>query len=114
MKFQKFIGKLRVRFSEMFLQLLRVQLILKGVMSEEDWKLIEPDIRFDFTADSYFAELKQSEIMKDRVDILAQMDEYVGKYYSVEWIRKNILQQSEEDIMKIDDLVEWASIDCDL
>ena len=105
-KFQKFIGKLRVRFSEMFLQLLRVQLILKGVMSEEDWKLIEPDIRFDFTADSYFAELKQSEIMKDRVDILAQMDEYVGKYYSVEWIRKNILQQSEEDIMQIDTQIE--------
>jgi len=105
-KFQKFIGKLRVRFSEMFLQLLRVQLILKGVMSEDDWKLIEPDIRFNFTADSYFAELKQSEIMKDRVDILAQMDEYVGKYYSVEWVRKNILRQSEEDIMQIDTQIE--------
>jgi hypothetical protein len=105
-KFQKFIGKLRNRFAELFIQLLRVQLILKGVMSEDDWKTIEPDIRFDFTADSYFAELKQVEIMKDRVDILAQMDEYVGKYYSVDWVRKNILQQSEDEITQIDIQIE--------
>ena len=105
-KFYKFIEKLRVRFSEIFVQLLRVQLILKGVMSEDDWKYIEPDIRFIYTQDSYFSELKQAEIMKDRLDILAQMDEYVGKYYSTEWIRKNILQQSEEEIIEIDAQIE--------
>ena len=101
-KFYKFIEKLRMRFSDMFLQLLRVQLILKGVMSQEDWDKLSPDIRFNFNQDSYFSELKQTEILKDRLDILTQMEEYVGKYYSTDWIRKNVLQQSEEEIMQID------------
>jgi hypothetical protein len=101
-KFYKFIEKLRVRFSELFMQLLRVQLILKGIMSDEDWKLIEPDVRFTYNQDSYFSELKQTEIMKDRIDLLSSLDEYVGKYYSEEWIRKNILQLSEEEISEMD------------
>jgi len=101
-KFYKFIEKLRMRFSDMFLQLLRVQLILKGVMSQEDWDKISPDISFTFNQDSYFSELKQTELMKDRLDVLTQMEEYVGKYYSTDWIRKNILQQSEEEIAQID------------
>jgi len=105
-KFYKFIEKLRLRFAEMFMQLMRIQLILKGVMSEDDWDQIEPDIRFIFNQDSYFGELKQTEIMKDRLDILAQMDEYVGKYYSEEWIRKNVLHQSEEEILYIDEQIK--------
>ena len=105
-KFYKFIEKLRLRFSDIFLQLLRVQLILKGVMSESDWDKLSPDIRFIFNQDSYFTELKQTEIFKDRLDILTQMDEYIGKYYSIEWIRKNVLQQSEEEIQQIDSQIE--------
>jgi len=105
-KFYKFIEKLRMRFSDIFLQLLRVQLILKGVMSQEDWDKISPDIQFIYNQDSYFSELKQTEIFKDRLDILTQMEEYVGKYYSVDWVRKNILQQSEEEIIKIDEQIQ--------
>jgi hypothetical protein len=75
-------------------------------MSEEDWKLIEPDIRFTFNQDSYFSELKQTEIMKDRIDLLTSLEEYVGKYYSEDWVRKNILQQSEEEIVEIDGQIQ--------
>jgi nitrite reductase/ring-hydroxylating ferredoxin subunit len=101
-KFFKFIEKIRMRFCDIFTQLLKVQLLLKGVMSEKDWNLISPDIRFSFNHDSYFSELKETEILKERLDVMTQMDEYVGKYYSTEWIRKNVLRQSEEDITIID------------
>ena len=105
-KFYKFIEKLRIRFSDIFSQLLRVQLILKGVMSQEDWDRISSDIRFMFNQDSYFSELKQTEIFKDRLDVLTQIEEYAGKYYSTDWIRKNVLQQSEEEILQIDSEIE--------
>jgi hypothetical protein len=75
-------------------------------MSQEDWDKISPDIQFIYNQDSYFSELKQTEIFKDRLDILTQMEEYVGKYYSVDWVRKNILQQSEEEIIKIDEQIQ--------
>tara|TARA_Y100000034_G_C6900779_1_gene416576 strand:+ start:1148 stop:2689 length:1542 start_codon:yes stop_codon:yes gene_type:complete len=101
-KFSKFIDKLRMKFSLMFMNLLRIQVVLKGIMSEEDWKKIEPNINFTYNRDSHFSELKQSEIMRDRLELLSQADEYIGKYYSIDWIRKNILQQSEEDIKLID------------
>ena len=101
-KFFKFIEKLRIRFCDMFIQLLRVQLILKGVMSEDDWEKITPDIRWSWNKDSYFSELKETEIMKERLDLLAQVDEYIGRYYSADWIRRNILKQSEEEIKKLD------------
>jgi hypothetical protein len=84
------------------MNLLRIQVVLKGIMSEEDWKKIEPNINFTYNRDSHFSELKQSEIMRDRLELLSQADEYIGKYYSIDWIRKNILQQSEEDIKLID------------
>jgi hypothetical protein len=105
-KFSKFIDKLRLRFTDMFLQLLKVQLILKGIMSEDDWKSIEPDIYFEFNKDSYFSELKESEIMRDRMELLSQADEYIGKYYSVDWVRRNILHQTEEEILKIDTQIQ--------
>jgi len=101
-KFQKFIDKIRMRFTDMFLQLLRTQLLLKGIMSEEDWKSIEPDVYFEYNKDSYFSELKESEIMRDRMELLSQADEYIGKYYSVDWVRRNILHQTEEEITKMD------------
>jgi hypothetical protein len=105
-KFFKFVEKIRMRFSDVFLQLIKIQLILKGVMSEDDWKRIEPSIRFKFNHDSYFTELKETEIIKERLDILSQLDEYVGKYYSTAWIRKNILRQSEEEILIIDNQIK--------
>ena len=71
-------------------------------MSEDDWNKVSQDIRFTFNQDSYFSELKETEILKERLDILSQLDEYIGKYYSTEWVRKNILHQSEEDVALID------------
>lgn len=105
-KFFKFIEKLRTRFTDLFLNLLRTQLILKGVMSEDDWNNISPDIQFIFNQDSHFSELKHSEILKERLDILSQMDEYIGKYYSTEWIRRNILKQSDEEMKLIDSQIQ--------
>jgi len=110
-KFFKFIEKIRSRFTELFVQLMRVQLLLKGVLTEDDWNRILPDIRFTFNKDSYFSELKESEIMKERLDMLSQVDDYIGRYFSVEWIRKNILKQSEEDILKIDSQIQQEGSD---
>jgi hypothetical protein len=110
-KFNKFIDKIRMRFAGMFINLLRVQLILKGIMSEDDWKAIEPDIYFDYNRDSHFSELKESEIMRERLELLNQADEYIGRYYSIEWVRKNILHQSEEEMMKIDSEIQKEAIE---
>ena len=105
-KFFKFIEKLRMKFSEMFIQLLKVQLLLKGIMSEDDWKRISPNIRFKYNHDSYFTELKETEIIKERLDIMSQLEEYVGKYYSTEWVRRNILRQSDEEMKEIDSQIQ--------
>ncbi len=105
-KFFKFVERLRSRFSTMFLQLLKTQLILKGIMTQEDWDKIFTNISFSFRKDSYFTELKETEIMKERLEMLRDMDDYIGKYYSIEFVRKNILQQSEKDIEDIDDQIK--------
>jgi len=100
-KFQKFINRLRKKFSWMFLDLLRVQLILKGIISEQDWTTFKEDIVIDFIQDSAFAELKENEIMRERIGLLTEMDQYVGQYFSKEWIRKNVLMQTEDDIERM-------------
>ena len=101
-KFFKFIERLRKKFSELFHNLLKVQLISKGILTEEDWNNSYSDgIFFDFTKDSYFSELKENELMKERIDLLQTVDDYIGKYYSVEYVRKNILKQSEDEIKEI-------------
>ena len=101
-KFFKFIEKIRNRFCDMFAQLIKTQLILKGIIKQEDWDRIYQDFRYIFNEDSYFTELKQTELMKERLDILSQLDEYIGRYYSVDWVRKNVLRQTEEEIREID------------
>ena len=97
-KFQKFINRLRKKFSWLFLDLLKTQLLLKGIITESDWRSIRENISVDFIRDSYFSELKEAEIIRERLELLAQLDEYVGNYYSKEWVQKNILRQSDEDI----------------
>jgi len=97
-KFQKFINRLRKKFSWLFLDLLKTQLLLKGIITESDWRSIRENISVDFIRDSYFSELKEAEIVRERLELLAQLDEYVGNYYSKEWVQKNILRQSDEDI----------------
>jgi len=102
-KFQKFIDRLRNRFSYIFLDALETQLILKGIIAEEDWDSMKEDISIDYVKDNYFAELKEFEIMKDRVDMVGQIEPLVEQgYYSKEWIRKNILQQTDEEIDILD------------
>jgi len=99
-KFTKFIFRLRSKFSEVFNNPLRVQLILKGLASEAGWKDIKEQISYDYLSDSYFAELKDAEIMRERIDIAEKADGFVGRYFSRTEVRKKILRQSDEDIMR--------------
>jgi hypothetical protein len=101
-KFNKFIDRLRQRFSSMFLDLLKTQILLKGIMTEDDWNRISQDITFRFNQDSYFTELKNNDILRERLDIIAAVTPYIGKFFSEEFVRKNFLKQSEEDILEID------------
>lgn len=105
-KFKKFLDRLRKRFSDLFLQLLKTQLMLKGIITKEDWLKWKEDIYFDFIEDNYFSELKEAEIVRERFEMLAQMDEYVGKYVSNQWVRKNILRQNDDEIAEIQKQIE--------
>jgi len=100
-KFAKFIAKLRHRFSQMFVDLLRIQLILKGIIKDEDWFDIKDNLEFIWTKDSHFAELKNNEILRERMELLQMVDEYSGKFVSDEWIRKRILRLTDEEIEQI-------------
>lgn len=97
-KFQKFIDRLRKKFSWLFLDLLKMQLTLKGIITEQDWFEFKELITVDYLKDSHFAELKDNEILRERIDILGQIDQYIGTYFSRSWVRKNVLMQSETDI----------------
>jgi hypothetical protein len=102
LKFSRFIGRLRGKFSQLFLNLLGKQLVLKQIMTIEDWENIAGEIRFDFAKDNYFTELKDGEIIDNRINLARNMQDMIGKYYSHEWLRKNILQQSDDDIEEQD------------
>lgn len=102
LKFTKFIGRLRKRFSELFSDILKTQLILKGVISPEDWEDMEEHIQYDFLFDNHFNELKEQEMMLQRMNLVAQMDPFLGKYFSVEYIRRQVLQQSDKDMKEMD------------
>jgi hypothetical protein len=102
LKFNRFCIRLRGRFSNLFLEMLKKQLILKGVTNLEDWNAIVDDIRFDFAKDNYFTELKDAEILEGRINQARNIQDMIGKYYSHEWVRKNVLLQSDDDIDKND------------
>jgi len=102
LKFSKFISRLRFRFSELFHIILEKQLLLKGIITKQEWNDIKGQIYYDFIEDNHFTELKNAEIMRERLNTLRELDEYVGNYYSKEWVRKNILMQTEEEIEEID------------
>jgi len=114
LKFGKFIDKLRASFSQLFVNLLRTQLLLKGVMREEEWKDIEQDIRFDFNRDSYFTELKNTEIMKERLELIREMEEHIGTYFSRNFVKKNILHQSEKEILEMEKEIEKETKEGDI
>jgi hypothetical protein len=102
LKFAKFINRLRSKFSELLLNFLRVQLLSRQVMSDDDWKQIFQKIQFKYATDSYFAESKQAEILRDRIAILRDAADYSGKFYSDKWLRKNLLRQTDLEIQQID------------
>ena len=105
-KFNKFIKRLRNRFSHLFNGLLEIQLVLKGVLSRSDWEEMRNNIHYNFKEDNYFSELKNSEIMTERLRIAGEVDPLVGKYYSMKWVRENVLHMTEEEISEIDSEIE--------
>lgn len=100
-KFSKFIDRMRVRFSAVFTKALEKQLILKGILTSEDWKLIQNKIKYNYARDNFFSELKDIEVEKERMTILQMVDPYVGKYYSQQWVKKHVLKQTDENIEEI-------------
>jgi hypothetical protein len=100
-KFNKFIDRLRQRFSTLFIDLLKTQVILKGIMTEEDWNRINQDVTFTFNNDSYFTELKNNDILRERIDIIAAVTPFIGRFFSEEYVRKSLLKQSEEEMLEI-------------
>ena len=105
-KFSRFVDRLRMKFSSMFTDILKTQLVLKGILPIEEWELEKENVRYDFQKDSHFVELKDAEIQRERITTLREMDEFVGKYFSQQWVRKNVLRQSEEEIEMIDSQIE--------
>ena len=106
LKFNKFTKRLQMKFARCFTDLLRTQLVLKNIVSSEEFDKVKDFIHYDFATDNHFTELKEGEIMRERLDLLGQMSEYVGKYYSNEYIRKAVLRQTDADIEKMDSQIE--------
>ena len=101
-KFTKFVGRMRKRFSALFNDLLKTQLILKNIVTPEDWETLSDHIQYDFVYDNHFAELKETELLNERLGVVAAVDPYVGKYFSLDYVRRNILKQKDEEIIEID------------
>ena len=101
LKFQKFIDRLRMRFAHLFYGILRTQLILKSIITEEDWESWKNDITVNYVRDNHFTELRDMEVLRERVQTLDQINNYAGEYFSKEWIQKNVLMLSDEDVEKM-------------
>ena len=114
LKFSKFIDRLRIRFAQMFNDLLEIQLALKGITTRDEWKEMKIAVNYKWPRDNHFTELKESEILRNRLEILADVDQHVGKYFSLAWIRKNVLLMSEEEIDKIDTEIKDEEGDSDM
>ncbi len=106
LKFTKFVGRLRKRFSAMFNDMLRTQLLLKNVITPEDWEVMSEHIQYDFLYDNHFSELKEAELMNERLSLAATAEPYVGKYYSQDYVRRKILRQTDIEILEQDKLIE--------
>jgi hypothetical protein len=100
--FSRFVGRLRKRFSNVFHDLLKTQLILKNIITPQDWEYMSDHIQYDYIYDNHFAELKETELMNERLTLLQQIEPYVGKYYSNEYVRRKILRQTEDEMIDID------------
>mgnify|MGYP002641228375 FL=1 len=105
-KFQKFVTRLRKNFSQLFHDILKTQLVLKGIITLEDWEDMKGHIQYDYVADNQFSELKQNEMINERLTIASTMDQFIGKFYSVEYIRRQVLKQTEQEMKEIDKQIE--------
>ena len=101
LKFQKFIDRLRARFAHLFMGILKTQLVLKGIVTDQDWVDMKEDILIDFMRDNHFTELKETEILRERIQTLDQMSNYIGEYFTKEWVMKNVLMFSDDDIEQL-------------
>ena len=110
-RFTKFVNRLQSKFSEIFMQLLRVQLIAKNILTEDEWKEYSYDFTFDFAKDSYFSELKENEMTMTRLLTLREVDPYMGKFFSKDWVNKNILQMTDDSIKKMKSEMEADAAD---
>ena len=106
LKFTKFVGRLRKRFSNMFNDMLRTQLILKNIVTPEDWEVMSEHIQYDFLYDNHFSELKEAELLNERLSLAATAEPYIGKYYSQDYVRRKILRQTDMEILEQDKLIE--------
>jgi hypothetical protein len=104
--FSKFVGRLRKRFSGVFLDLLKTQLILKNIVTPEDWNKMSEHIQFDYLYDNHFAELKETELMNERLNLMTQIEPYIGTYYSRDYVKRKILRQTEEEMIEMDKEME--------
>ena len=102
LKFTRFVGRLRKRFSQIFIDLLKTQLILKNIVSLEDWEVLSDHIQFDYVYDNHFSDLKKNELMNDKLGVVAAMDPYLGRYFSADYVRRTILGQTDSEIKEID------------
>jgi hypothetical protein len=101
LKFQKFIDRLRKRFSMLFLEILKKQLVMKGLITEEDWNEWKNNLVVDYARDNHFTELKDAELLRERLQTLDQVSQYVGDYFSKEWVMKNVLMFNDDDIKQV-------------
>ena len=106
LKFTKFVQRLRKKFTELFNDLLRTQLVLKQIISENDWQMVKECMQYDFVQDGHFAELKNTELLRERLALANEMRDYVGKFYSVNYIRKNVLKQNDREIEQMDNQIK--------
>ena len=106
LKFTKFVGRLRKRFSNLFNDMLKTQLLLKNVITPEDWEIMSEHIQYDFLYDNHFSELKETELFTERLNAAAQAEPYVGRYFSQDFVRRKLLRQTEEEMMEQDELME--------
>ena len=105
-KFSKFVARLRKRFSYMFNDMLKTQLILKNIITPEDWELMDEHIQYDFLYDNHFAELKDAELLNERLNMVQVAEPYVGKYFSQDYVRRKILRQTDEEIIEQDKIIK--------
>jgi len=102
LKFTKFVQRLRKKFTEIFNDILRTQLVLKGIIAETDWINVRDSLQYDFLQDGHFAELKQTEMLRERLALANEMRDYIGKFFSVDYVRKHVLKQNAREVEEMD------------